>query len=189
MVARQLGVSPQSGSSVPTPIEKIVCLEFLAFMLLGLPAKQYCLEDFKLTRTNGPSTNAVSDKKKAAADTSRKKQREDAKLHQGYIPAAEYMQMTLQKDELEIAVFQAQMASRHERTKELQMMIEFFPDRRSYYLEQLEAHINTPAPTLQIIATGKRTSTGPNEENGKRSRPNEEEESKHAETADTTESV
>ena len=57
--------------------------------------------------------------KKSAANTSRKKQREDAKLHQGYIPAADYMQMTLQKDELEVAVFQAQLTSRHDRTKEL----------------------------------------------------------------------
>ena len=129
LIARQLGASPLSGSSVVAPIEKIVCLEFLAFMLLSLPAKQNFLEEFRLTRTNGPLTKTVSDKKKDAADTSRKKQREDAKLYQGYIPAADYMQMTLQKDELKVAVFQAQLASRHERTKELQMTIDLFPEK------------------------------------------------------------
>ena len=43
LIARQLGASPLSGLSVVASIEKLVCLEILAFMLLGLPAKQYCL--------------------------------------------------------------------------------------------------------------------------------------------------
>ena len=60
------------------------------------------------------------------------------------------------------------------------MMIDLFPDKRSYCLGQLEANISTSAPVLQIIATGKRNATHspparPNEDDDKQSRQNEEE--------------
>jgi hypothetical protein len=111
LIARQLQESPVASPPAALSIEKIACLEFLAFMLLSLPRKSYCLQEFIMTRTSGPPSKGM---------------------------------------------VQAEIACRSERTAELNMMIELFPERRAYYLGLLEAHVETKPPVMTILSSTKR---------------------------------
>jgi hypothetical protein len=158
LIARQLQESPVASPPAALSIEKIACLEFLAFMLLSLPGKSYCLQEFIMTRTSsGPPSKGIGSKPKTdKKDLSRQQQRAESLEHQGYIPAAEKVMMTLQQDELGVAAFQAEIACRSERTAELKMMIELFPERRAYYLGLLEAHVESKPPVMPILSSKKR---------------------------------
>jgi hypothetical protein len=60
LIARQLQESPVASPPAALSIEKIACLEFLAFMLLSLPGKSYCLQqEFIMTRTSGPPSKGL----------------------------------------------------------------------------------------------------------------------------------
>lgn len=157
LIARQLQASPVASPPAALSIEKIACLEFLAFMLLSLPGKSYCLQEFTMTRTSGPPSKGIGSKPKTdKKDLSRQQQRAESLEHQGYIPAAEKVMMNLQQDELGVAAFQAEIACRSERTAELKMMIELFPERRAYYLGLLEAHVESKPPVMPILSSKKR---------------------------------
>jgi len=157
LIARQLQESPVASPPAALSIEKIACLELLAFMLLSLPGKSYCLQEFTMTRTSGPPSKGTGSKPKTdKKDLSRQQQRAESLEHQGYIPAAEKVMMTLQQDELGVAVFQAEIACRSERTAELKMMIELFPERRAYYLGLLEAHVESKPPVMPVLSSKKR---------------------------------
>jgi hypothetical protein len=92
--------SVTSGISPPVAafsIKKVASFEFSTFMLLSLPGKSYCLQEFIITRTSGPPSKSIGSKMKTdKKDLSRQQQGAGSLLkHQGYVPAAEKVMMTL----------------------------------------------------------------------------------------------